>query len=208
MLTAMVPQIVIVIIFNQDNIQLNKNLLLKVHWNVHFKKKGNRKKKSHVPPHSFLLFNKKGFSLFLRKLKLLQKQLSVYILQPATVLFTNDTKDKSCCPLLSETSPITSLFTELQLNIRTKQKKQLKADSFVNTLKVPLEPPSVQTQRVKPVLLDSVFVKPAEALGEIPAQRDGEDVDEAEESEGVEQHCSVLQEGQSCEGQKRSQIQF
>lgn len=52
--------------------------------------------------------------------------------------------------------------------------------------------------RAKLVLLDSVLVKPAETLCEVPAQRDGEDVDEAEQSEGVEQHHGVLQEGQSC----------
>lgn len=49
--------------------------------------------------------------------------------------------------------------------------------------------------RDKPLLLDSVLVKPAEALSEIPAQRDGKDVDEDEEGEGVEQHHCVLQEG-------------
>lgn len=48
------------------------------------------------------------------------------------------------------------------------------------------------------VLLDSVLVKPAETLCEVPAQGDGEDVDEAEQSERVQQHHSVLQEGQSC----------
>lgn len=52
--------------------------------------------------------------------------------------------------------------------------------------------------RDKPLLLDSVFVKPAESLREVPAQTDGEDVDESEQSEGVEQHHCVLQEGQSC----------
>lgn len=48
------------------------------------------------------------------------------------------------------------------------------------------------------VLLDSVLVKPAESLREVPAQRDGEDVDEGEQSEGVQQNHCVLQEGQSC----------
>lgn len=54
------------------------------------------------------------------------------------------------------------------------------------------------TSGADPVLLDSVLVKPAETLCEVPAQRDGEDVDEAEKSEGVEQNHRVLQEGQSC----------
>ncbi len=49
--------------------------------------------------------------------------------------------------------------------------------------------------RAKLVLLDSVLVKPAETPREIPSQRDGKDVNEAEQSEGVEQHHSVLQEG-------------
>lgn len=49
--------------------------------------------------------------------------------------------------------------------------------------------------RDKLVLLDSVLVKPAETLSEVPAQRDREDIDEAEQSEGVEQHYCVLQEG-------------
>lgn len=48
-------------------------------------------------------------------------------------------------------------------------------------------------------LLDSVLIEPAEALGEVPAQRHGQDVDQAEQSEGVEQHGRVRQEGQSCE---------
>lgn len=52
------------------------------------------------------------------------------------------------------------------------------------------------------VLLDSVLVKPAETLREVPAQGDGEDVDEAEQSERVQQHHGVLQEGQSCVGQE------
>lgn len=60
---------------------------------------------------------------------------------------------------------------------------------------VGLEPTSVPTLRGKLVLLDSVLVKPAQTLGEVPAQRDGEDVDEAEQSERVEQHHGVLQEG-------------
>lgn len=49
--------------------------------------------------------------------------------------------------------------------------------------------------RDKRVLLDSVLVKPAEASSEVPAQTDGEDIDEAEQGEGVEQHYCVLQEG-------------
>lgn len=49
--------------------------------------------------------------------------------------------------------------------------------------------------RDKLVLLDSLLVKPAEASGEVPPQRDGEDIEEAEQSEGVEQHHRVLQEG-------------
>lgn len=53
----------------------------------------------------------------------------------------------------------------------------------------------VSNFREKLVLLDAVLVKPAETLSEVPAQRDGEDVDEAEQSEGVEQHHGVLQEG-------------
>lgn len=53
----------------------------------------------------------------------------------------------------------------------------------------------VSNLRDKLVLLDAVLVKPAETLSEVPAQRDGEDVDEAEQSEGVEQHHCVLQEG-------------
>lgn len=51
---------------------------------------------------------------------------------------------------------------------------------------------ALQTQ---PVLLHSVLVKPAEALGKVPAQGDGENVEEDEQSEGVEQRHRVLQEG-------------
>lgn len=47
----------------------------------------------------------------------------------------------------------------------------------------------------KPVLLDSVLVKRAETPSEVPTQRYGEDVEEAKQSEGVEQHHGVLQEG-------------
>lgn len=43
-------------------------------------------------------------------------------------------------------------------------------------------------------LLDSVLVKPAETLCEIPAQGDGEDIDEAKNSKRVKQHNSVCQE--------------
>lgn len=50
----------------------------------------------------------------------------------------------------------------------------------------------------EPVLLDSVLVKPAETLCEIPAQGDGEDIDEAKESKRVKQHNSVCEERQSC----------
>lgn len=50
----------------------------------------------------------------------------------------------------------------------------------------------------EPVLLDSVLVKPAETLCEIPAQGDGEDIDEAKESKRIKQHNSVCQERQSC----------
>ena len=45
------------------------------------------------------------------------------------------------------------------------------------------------------LLLNSILVKPAKTLCEIPAQRDRQDVDEAEERKGVEQHHSVRQEG-------------
>lgn len=49
----------------------------------------------------------------------------------------------------------------------------------------------------EPVLLHSVLVKPAETLCEIPAQGDGEDIDEAKKTERVKQHNSVCQERQS-----------
>lgn len=58
-------------------------------------------------------------------------------------------------------------------------------------------PVSVQP---KLLLLDSVLIKPAETPSEVPAQRDGEDVEESEQSEGVEEDRRVRQEGQSCEG--------
>lgn len=60
----------------------------------------------------------------------------------------------------------------------------------------PLQLREEQT-KVRAASLDPVLVKPAEAFGEVPAQRDGEDVEEGEQSEGVEQHHRVLQEGQS-----------
>lgn len=53
----------------------------------------------------------------------------------------------------------------------------------------------VSNLRGKPVLHDSVLVKRAETPSEVPAQRYGEDVEEAEQSKGVEQHHGVLQEG-------------
>lgn len=52
----------------------------------------------------------------------------------------------------------------------------------------------VSNLRDRAVLLDSELVKPAEALSEVPAQRDGEDINEYEQSERVEQHHRVLQE--------------
>lgn len=62
------------------------------------------------------------------------------------------------------------------------------------------------------LLLDSVLVEPAQALGEVPAQGDGEDVEEGEQSEGVEQHHRALQEGQSWAPREKekdfSQIHF
>lgn len=47
-------------------------------------------------------------------------------------------------------------------------------------------------------LLDSVLVKPAQTLGEVPAQQHRQEIDEAKKSKGVEQHHSVRQERQSC----------
>lgn len=49
-------------------------------------------------------------------------------------------------------------------------------------------------KRVRP-LLHSVLIEPAEAFSEVPAQCDGENVDESEQSERVEQNHRVLQEG-------------
>lgn len=60
--------------------------------------------------------------------------------------------------------------------------------------------------RTQPALLDSVLVKPAEALGKVPAQRDREDVEEDEQSEGVEQRRRVLQEGQRWREREEPQI--
>lgn len=44
-------------------------------------------------------------------------------------------------------------------------------------------------------LLHSVLIEPAEAFSEVPAQCDGENVEESEQSEGVEQNHCVLQKG-------------
>lgn len=49
------------------------------------------------------------------------------------------------------------------------------------------------------VLLNSVLVKPAETLCEVPAQGDGEDIDEAKKGKWVKQHNSVCEERQRCE---------
>lgn len=56
------------------------------------------------------------------------------------------------------------------------------------------------------LLLDSVLVKQAESSREVPAQREGEDVDEDERSEGVEQHHRVGQEGKSCQNKRRTNV--
>lgn len=58
----------------------------------------------------------------------------------------------------------------------------------------------------EPVLLDSVLVKPAERLCEIPAQGDGQDIDESKESKRVKQHNSVCQERQSCEDNRKQTL--
>lgn len=58
-----------------------------------------------------------------------------------------------------------------------------------STLKVPLSA-SVS-------LLHPVLIEPAEAFSEVPAQCDGEDIEESEQSERVEQNHCVLQEGES-----------
>lgn len=161
----------------------------------------------------------------------LQKQSSMYILQPAKILFTNHTikavfhmsvflqlVQTRCC----------SLTLELQLNIskmlnqkkkKNPQQSQLRVErqstssASINTA-VPVYWEStrgrvllnqvltdrswkwicchldvswicesafsqlVSKLRNKLVLLDSVLVKPAEGLSEVPAQRDGEDIDE------------------------------
>lgn len=173
----------------------------------------------------------------------LQKQSSVYILQPARALFTNHTKRTTIkavshlSHLFSATSPNTSLFTDLrapaQHQSQTENQERVEEQSGSINSEVPVYWEStrgrvplnqmltdsrwkriwchqavsrkqvltrpggdcVSSFRVKLVLLDSGFVKPAEALGEVPAQGDGEDIDEAEQSEGVEQHHCVLQEG-------------
>lgn len=103
-------------------------------WNVHFKKKRKGKKKLCIPCSSaFLFFSSISriscfFSVFfLRKLKEkqicpLQKHSSVYILQPARVLFTNHTKknnNKSCIIRLPvfAASPNVSLFAGFKQKI-------------------------------------------------------------------------------------------
>lgn len=53
------------------------------------------------------------------------------------------------------------------------------------------------------VLLDSVLVKPAQTLREVPAQRHRENIDEAQKSKRVEQHNSVCQERQSCVSKRK-----
>lgn len=81
------------------------NLLLKVLWNVHLKKKRKGKKSLHPMFLHFPFFSSISrisiFSVFfLRKLKEtkqvlpLQNVSSVYILQPTRILFTNHTKEQ------------------------------------------------------------------------------------------------------------------
>lgn len=102
----------------------------------------------------------------------------------------------------------------LKLNIRAKGENQLESLSAERP-GVPGRKQAFVTARSRRVsdvgaelvLLDSVLVKPAEALREVPAQGDGEDVDEAEQSERVEQHHGVLQEGQGCEDNARRRHQ-
>lgn len=53
------------------------------------------------------------------------------------------------------------------------------------------------------LLLDSVLVEPAETSREVPAQRDGQDVDEAQQSEGVQQHHRVGQEGERYQNKRQ-----
>lgn len=131
--------------------------------------------------------------------------------QPARVLFTNHTKT-TIIKAASHLSPFLKLVQthhwSLELvNIRAKQKRLNQLS--VNQPRVPVYWESTRSQvplnRMLTdsswrwiccfvALLDSVLVKPAETLSEVPAQRDREDVDEAEQSKGVEQHHCVFQE--------------
>ncbi|KAF3857174.1 hypothetical protein F7725_009033, partial [Dissostichus mawsoni] len=137
----------------------------------------------------------------------LQKQSSVYILQPARI-FTNHTKrnnNKSCISsvvLFSVTSPNTS--SELRIHTRARQKinREWSSSSLDSSPSHRLEEAGdsfvcVSRLRDKRPLLHPVLVEPAEALCEVPAQRQGEDVDDDEQSEGVQQRHRVLQEGKS-----------
>ena len=48
------------------------------------------------------------------------------------------------------------------------------------------------------LLLDSVFVEPAKATREVPTQRDGQNVDQDQESKWIQQHHCVVQERKCC----------
>lgn len=141
----------------------------------------------------------------------------IYILQPGRGLFTNHTKknnNKSCVVRL----PV-SLRPQQRSQTETNGVGRQAASSLVSQPSVcpsvPRGQPACRRTRsasgrlceltasrlgadkcprpkAEPALLDSVLVKPAETLRKVPAQADGEDVHEDEQSEGVEQRHRVL----------------
>lgn len=150
-----------------------------------------------------------------------QKQSSVDILQPAGNIYKSYKKNnnKSCISCFWNCSPNTWLFTDFGAQHESQTENEQRPPA-VDQLGVPAHAVStrvlhiqmltegaggelesvrpgsrlVSNLRDRAVLLDSELVKPAEALSEVPAQRDGEDINEYEQSERVEQHHRVLQE--------------
>lgn len=142
----------------------------------------------------------------------------IYILQPGRVIFTNHTKRNN-----NKSRIVPDFWFPTELQRRSQSETDFAAGLYSVVSRSPTGAPHVRAgasmcptgigcvgtegvSRTQPALLDSVLVEPAEALGKVPAQRDREDVEEDEQSEGVEQRRRVLQEGQRWRERKEPQI--
>lgn len=110
----------------------------------------------------------------------------ICILQPWKVIFTNHTKrnnNKSRIVPIKDRLYSQSLLRRGPQSHRELHKYEQVPQCNLTALG------GFETEgvlRAQPTLLHSVLVKPAEALGKVPAQGDRENVEEDEQSEGVE----------------------